>query len=100
MKSAVFQGTGRLHTIEDVPVPEPGLHQVLIEVGRCGICGSDVSGGNTRSPSEVAARLLRDPDCPLTKLVPQTATPEHFPEVFLALGHGAPHSKALVAAGT
>jgi L-iditol 2-dehydrogenase len=29
---------------EDVPVPEPGPEEVLIEVKACGICGSDVHG--------------------------------------------------------
>src|SRR5512138_498463 len=29
---------------EDVPVPELGPHDVLVEVKACGICGSDVHG--------------------------------------------------------
>lgn len=45
MKAAVFQGPGLLHKIEDMPMPLPGPHEVVIEVERCGICGSDVSGG-------------------------------------------------------
>ena len=28
--------------IEEVPIPKPGPHEVLIEVQQCGICGSDV----------------------------------------------------------
>ncbi|HLX89783.1 MAG TPA: alcohol dehydrogenase catalytic domain-containing protein [Acidimicrobiales bacterium] len=41
MPAAVYQGKGRL-TVEDRPVPEPGPDQVLVEVGHCGVCGSDL----------------------------------------------------------
>lgn len=42
MKAAVFESIGKPLTIEDVKEPEPGKDGVLIEVGRCGICGSDL----------------------------------------------------------
>src|SRR5512146_1057648 len=29
---------------EDVPTPKPGSGEVLVRVGACGICGSDVHG--------------------------------------------------------
>ena len=42
MKAAVFKSIGTPLEIEDVKEPEPGKDGVLIEVGRCGICGSDL----------------------------------------------------------
>jgi 2-desacetyl-2-hydroxyethyl bacteriochlorophyllide A dehydrogenase len=41
MRAAVFEGDGRL-SIRDIPKPEPGVGEVLVEVEACGICGSDV----------------------------------------------------------
>jgi threonine dehydrogenase-like Zn-dependent dehydrogenase len=41
MRAAVYEGEGRL-VVKDVPDPEPGPDEVLIEVEACGICGSDV----------------------------------------------------------
>jgi (R,R)-butanediol dehydrogenase/meso-butanediol dehydrogenase/diacetyl reductase len=41
MPAAVLQGKGRL-TIEDVPVPDVGPTDVLVEVSHCGVCGSDL----------------------------------------------------------
>ncbi len=46
MKAAVFQGIGHVE-VADVPVPEPGPGEVLIRVGYCGICGSDVEAIHT-----------------------------------------------------
>ncbi len=43
MKVAVFNGAGKPITIEDVADDPLGPHDLRIEVGRCGICGSDVS---------------------------------------------------------
>ncbi len=43
MKGAIFHGAGLPITIDDRPDPEPGDHEVVIRVARCGICGSDVS---------------------------------------------------------
>ncbi len=34
----------RQFAIEDVPTPSPGPKEVLVRVGACGICGSDVHG--------------------------------------------------------
>lgn len=42
MKAAVFKALGRPLAIENVPEPKPGRDEVLIKVGRCGICGSDL----------------------------------------------------------
>jgi L-iditol 2-dehydrogenase len=43
MKALVLEEYGRL-VYEDVPVPEIGGDDVLVEVKACGICGSDVHG--------------------------------------------------------
>jgi 2-desacetyl-2-hydroxyethyl bacteriochlorophyllide A dehydrogenase len=41
MPAAVYVGEGRL-AVEEVPVPEPGPGELLVEVSACGICGSDL----------------------------------------------------------
>ena len=41
MPAAVYKAQGTL-AIEDRPVPELGLHDVLLEVDFCGVCGSDL----------------------------------------------------------
>ena len=41
MAAAVYQRRGEV-MIEERPVPRPGSGQVLVEVGHCGICGSDI----------------------------------------------------------
>jgi (R,R)-butanediol dehydrogenase/meso-butanediol dehydrogenase/diacetyl reductase len=42
MKAAVFKGVGQKLCIEVLPDPQPGPGEVVIKVGRCGICGSDL----------------------------------------------------------
>ena len=44
MKAAVFKGAGKPLSIESVKDPTPGSNQVVIEVKRCGICGTDLHG--------------------------------------------------------
>jgi (R,R)-butanediol dehydrogenase/meso-butanediol dehydrogenase/diacetyl reductase len=41
MTAAVYVGDGKI-AVEEVPVPEPGPDQLLIEIAECGICGSDL----------------------------------------------------------
>ena len=41
MPAAVYKGPGRVE-VDLVPVPVPGPGQVLVEVGHCGVCGSDL----------------------------------------------------------
>jgi 2-desacetyl-2-hydroxyethyl bacteriochlorophyllide A dehydrogenase len=41
MPAAVYVGDGRM-AVQDLPVPEPGPDEVLVEVAQCGICGSDM----------------------------------------------------------
>ncbi|TNE45976.1 MAG: alcohol dehydrogenase [Sphingomonadales bacterium] len=55
MHSAIFHGPGKPLILEDRPIPEPGAGQVLIKVGRCGICGSDVKMTDERSPVHFAS---------------------------------------------
>jgi (R,R)-butanediol dehydrogenase / meso-butanediol dehydrogenase / diacetyl reductase len=42
MKAAVFQALHQPLTIETVSDPAPGEGEVIVQVGRCGICGSDL----------------------------------------------------------
>jgi (R,R)-butanediol dehydrogenase/meso-butanediol dehydrogenase/diacetyl reductase len=42
VKAAVFKGLGQPLVIETVPDPQPSAHEVVVRVGRCGICGSDL----------------------------------------------------------
>jgi 2-desacetyl-2-hydroxyethyl bacteriochlorophyllide A dehydrogenase len=41
MRAAVYVGDGRIE-VEQVPRPEPGPDEVLVEISECGICGSDL----------------------------------------------------------
>ncbi len=41
MPAAVYIGDGRI-AVQDLPVPDPGPDEVLVEVAQCGICGSDM----------------------------------------------------------
>lgn len=43
MKVAVYTGPGEPFRIEERPVPSPAPDEVLIRIGRCGICATDVS---------------------------------------------------------
>lgn len=43
MKVAIFNGAGKPVTIEERPEERPGPGDVLLSIGRCGICGSDIS---------------------------------------------------------
>lgn len=42
MRAAVFRGAGRPLSIESVPDPEPLAGEVVLRVGACGICGTDL----------------------------------------------------------
>ncbi|MBX9662714.1 alcohol dehydrogenase catalytic domain-containing protein [Novosphingobium sp.] len=42
MRAAVMQGLHKPLAVETVPDPVPGAGEVVIQVGRCGICGSDL----------------------------------------------------------
>ena len=42
MKAAVFKTLGQPLAVENIKDPTPGKDQIVVEVGRCGICGSDL----------------------------------------------------------
>jgi (R,R)-butanediol dehydrogenase/meso-butanediol dehydrogenase/diacetyl reductase len=42
MRAAVFQGPGKPLSIETLADPTPGPLEVVVKVGRCGICGTDL----------------------------------------------------------
>lgn len=42
IRAAVMQGLHQPLIVENMPDPEPGEGEVLVRVGRCGICGSDL----------------------------------------------------------
>jgi (R,R)-butanediol dehydrogenase/meso-butanediol dehydrogenase/diacetyl reductase len=42
VRAAIMQGLHRPLVVESLPDPEPGEGEVLVRVGRCGICGSDL----------------------------------------------------------
>lgn len=55
MKAAVFKGVGQPLALEERPEPKPGPGQVVIRVGRVGICGTDLhmtSGHGQQYPVE------------------------------------------------
>ena len=41
MKAGVLYGYKNL-TLQEIPVPEPKENEILLKVGACGICGSDI----------------------------------------------------------
>ena len=41
MRAAVYHGPRDVR-IEEVPTPEPREQEILVKVGACGICGSDL----------------------------------------------------------
>lgn len=42
MKAAVFEALGQPLSVQDVSDPTPAKDEVVVEVARCGICGSDL----------------------------------------------------------
>lgn len=42
MKAAVYPGAGQPLVLDSLPDPEPGAGEVVIEIHRCGICGTDL----------------------------------------------------------
>jgi len=42
MKAAVFEAPGKPLAIESLPDPAPGEGELVLRVGRCGICGTDL----------------------------------------------------------
>lgn len=42
MRAAVFKGLGQKLHLEKIADPAPGAEDIIVRVGRCGICGSDL----------------------------------------------------------
>lgn len=42
MRAAVFRGAGQPLSIEELPQPTPHEGEVILKVGACGICGTDI----------------------------------------------------------
>jgi len=42
MRAMVFHGPGRRLQLEDIPPPRPAPSEVLIEIGACGVCRTDL----------------------------------------------------------
>lgn len=54
MRVAIYNGPDKPIAIERVPDPEPGADELVVKIGRCGICGSDIamtSGGPFSYPA-------------------------------------------------
>jgi (R,R)-butanediol dehydrogenase/meso-butanediol dehydrogenase/diacetyl reductase len=43
VRAAIFKGVGQPLAIETVPDPEPAEGSVVVKVGRCGVCGTDLA---------------------------------------------------------
>ena len=43
MRVAVFNGPGKPITLEHFEYPQPATDELLVKIGRCGICGSDLA---------------------------------------------------------
>lgn len=59
MRAAVFEGKGNIR-VQDVPMPEVGPYDVLIQVHACGVCGTDVHiyNGDPGASPVVPPRIL------------------------------------------
>lgn len=53
MRAMIFHGTGQPLQLEDVPCPQPAVGQLLVRVGACGICRTDlhVIDGDLKAPA-------------------------------------------------
>ena len=67
MKAAIYPGHGGEVRIETLPEPQPGPHDIIIRVARCGICGTDLSmtrgdawdyGANSQFGHEFAGEVV------------------------------------------
>ena len=61
MKAAVLQSIGSPLVLEDIPDPEPGPSDLILRVGACGICGTDLHMSENTDPN-VGWRVLH-PGC-------------------------------------
>jgi len=42
MRAAVFKGAGHRLAVETIATPDPGAHELILQVRACGVCGSDL----------------------------------------------------------
>ena len=73
MKAAVFRAFGQPLVLETLPDPTPGAGEIVVRVGRCGICGSDL-------------HMTHEPDF---GTVPGSVLGHEFAGEVVALGRGA-----------
>ena len=59
MRAAVFESAGTPLVVRDVAAPECGADDLVIEVKRCGICGSDLHMADVHEPGTGMAPLPR-----------------------------------------
>ncbi len=52
MRAVVIEAPGRI-AVQSVPDPEPGLNDVIVRVGACGLCGSDLRILDGKSPAVI-----------------------------------------------
>lgn len=58
MRAAVMQGLHKPLAVETVPDPVPGAGDVIVKVGRCGICGSDLHMTEDPAYGQAAGSIL------------------------------------------
>jgi hypothetical protein len=68
MRAAVFKGIGQPLSIETRPDPAPGAGEMVLRVGRCGVCGTDLSmtdgsGQVYERDSVIGHEFAGAPDC-------------------------------------
>ena len=61
MKAAVIQAIGSPLVVEDIPDPDPGQPDLILKVGACGICGTDLHMSENTDPN-VGWRMMH-PGC-------------------------------------
>ncbi len=61
MKAAVLKEIGKPLVLEDVPDPAPEANELVLKVGACGICGTDLHMSDNSDP-DVGWRVL-PPNC-------------------------------------
>lgn len=57
MKALLYEGPHQLRVV-DMPMPTPMADEVLLRVGACGICGSDVHGYTGESGRRTAGQVM------------------------------------------
>jgi len=70
MKAAVVHQFGKPLVIEDVPVPVPGLGELLVKVMACGVCHTDLHAAAIAFAVEgkVKAEITRAPLSDINKI--------------------------------